>query len=190
MAHTLLSTDEGELEKVVPDSISLSRIAVAARPSAINGLASSSSSSPTCPSQNQSQIPSIFSKAFQSSNVLLRKYTLQYAESGLGSDYLKRRNVMRVRAEGEQFLLQADSVMSVVNWIEVRTCFVELDGYLISRRRISLCFSLLTRHSKLQRTLLSIWMSGRCQSFLPYRAGDVGGFAARRIRTIPETPIP
>jgi len=121
MAHTLASTDEGESEKVLPDSISLSRIAVAARPSAISAVASSSSSSPTCPSQNQNHIPSIFSKAFQSSNVLLRKYTLQYAESGLGSDYLKRRNVMRVRAEGEQFLLQTDSVMSVVNWIEVRT---------------------------------------------------------------------
>jgi len=50
--------------------------------------------------------------------MLLRQYTLQNAESGLGSDYLKRRNVMRVRAEGEQFLLQAESVMDVVNWIE------------------------------------------------------------------------
>ncbi|KAF8310944.1 hypothetical protein DL93DRAFT_2029494, partial [Clavulina sp. PMI_390] len=49
---------------------------------------------------------------------LVRKYSLQHAESGLGSDYLKRRNVMRVRAEGEQFLLQAESVMGVVNWIE------------------------------------------------------------------------
>jgi len=55
---------------------------------------------------------------FSSGNVLLRQYTLQNAESGLGSDYLKRRNVMRVRAEGEQFLLQAESVMDVVNWIE------------------------------------------------------------------------
>jgi hypothetical protein len=58
-------------------------------------------------------------KAFQSANTLLRQYTLQHSESGLGSDYVKRRNVMRVRAEGEQFLLQADGVMSVVNWVEV-----------------------------------------------------------------------
>lgn len=76
----------------------------------------SSSSGPACPTPSQS----LFQKAFQTSNSLLRKYTLQNAESGLGSDYLKRRNVMRVRAEGEQFLLQADSVMAVVNWIEVR----------------------------------------------------------------------
>lgn len=72
---------------------------------------------PTTPSQ------SLFQKAFHSSNSLVRKYTLQHAESGLGSDYLKRRNVMRVRAEGEQFLLQADSVMAVVNWIEVCSQF-------------------------------------------------------------------
>ncbi|KAF8342763.1 uncharacterized protein EI90DRAFT_2831623, partial [Cantharellus anzutake] len=52
------------------------------------------------------------------SNMLLKVYSLQNAESGLGSDYLKRRNVMRVRAGGEQFLLQASSMMEVVNWVE------------------------------------------------------------------------
>jgi chemotaxis signal transduction protein len=50
---------------------------------------------------------------------LLRAYTLQNAESGLGSDYAKRKNVIRVRLEGEQFLLQAQDVASVVDWIEV-----------------------------------------------------------------------
>lgn len=50
---------------------------------------------------------------------LLRAYTLQHAESGLGNDYLKRKNVIRVRLEGEQFLLQAPDVPSVVEWIEV-----------------------------------------------------------------------
>ena len=49
----------------------------------------------------------------------LRVYTLQHAESGLASDYLKRKNVIRVRMEGEQFLLQAPSVQAVVEWIEV-----------------------------------------------------------------------
>jgi len=49
----------------------------------------------------------------------LRVYTLQHAESGLASDYLKRKNVIRVRMEGEQFLLQAPSVQAVVDWIEV-----------------------------------------------------------------------
>ncbi|KJA15594.1 hypothetical protein HYPSUDRAFT_148918 [Hypholoma sublateritium FD-334 SS-4] len=49
---------------------------------------------------------------------LLHEYTMQYAESGLGADYFKRRNVIRVRVEGEQFLLQADGVEMVVEWIE------------------------------------------------------------------------
>ena len=48
-----------------------------------------------------------------------RVYTLQHAESGLASDYLKRKNVIRVRMEGEQFLLQAPNVQAVVDWIEV-----------------------------------------------------------------------
>ena len=50
---------------------------------------------------------------------LIRAYTLQNAESGLGNDYLKRKNVIRVRMEGEQFLLQAHDVPDVVEWIEV-----------------------------------------------------------------------
>lgn len=49
---------------------------------------------------------------------LIRNYTLQGAESGLAADYLKRRHVVRVRAEGEQFLLQTKSDRHVVDWIE------------------------------------------------------------------------
>ncbi|KAG8729502.1 hypothetical protein FRC12_020937 [Ceratobasidium sp. 428] len=59
-----------------------------------------------------------FNPPFSSPNALVRHYTLQKSESGLGSDYYKKRNVIRVRCEGEQFLLQAESVMQVVDWIE------------------------------------------------------------------------
>jgi hypothetical protein len=55
---------------------------------------------------------------------LIKLYTLQHAESGLGSDYTKRQNVIRVRMEGEQFLLQAKDVVDVVEWIEVRVRFL------------------------------------------------------------------
>ena len=51
---------------------------------------------------------------------LLHAYALHNAESGLGSDYVKRRHVIRIRMEGQQFLLQARDVASVVDWIEVR----------------------------------------------------------------------
>jgi hypothetical protein len=60
-----------------------------------------------------------FNPPFSSPNALVRHYTLQRSESGLGSDYYKKRNVIRVRCEGEQFLLQAENVMQVVDWIEV-----------------------------------------------------------------------
>ncbi|KAI0697483.1 hypothetical protein C8T65DRAFT_582582 [Cerioporus squamosus] len=49
---------------------------------------------------------------------LIRQYSLQNAESGLASDYTKRKNVIRVRMEGEQFLLQAKNVAAVIDWIE------------------------------------------------------------------------
>lgn len=56
---------------------------------------------------------------FHGSNQLIKQYTLQNAESGLAADYVKKRNVVRVRAEGEQFLLQTESSREVVDWIEV-----------------------------------------------------------------------
>lgn len=52
------------------------------------------------------------------SNQVLRHYSLQNAETGLASDYLKRKNVIRVRADGEQFLIQADNVLMAIDWIE------------------------------------------------------------------------
>ncbi|KAG8958357.1 hypothetical protein FRC03_009203 [Tulasnella sp. 419] len=52
------------------------------------------------------------------SNYVLKCYSLQQAETGLASDYHKRKNVIRVRADGEQFLLQAENVTMTVDWIE------------------------------------------------------------------------
>ena len=60
---------------------------------------------------------------------LIKAYTMQQAESGLGSDYVKRKHVIRVRLEGEQFLLQASDVDSVIEWIEVSFSF--LFGHLL-----------------------------------------------------------
>lgn len=62
---------------------------------------------------------------------LLRVYTMQNAESGLGNDYRKRKNVIRVRAEGEQFLLQAKDLADVVAWIEVGSIFYSSLAFLL-----------------------------------------------------------
>lgn len=91
---------------------------------------SSGTRTPSGPSQSTSPPPAVshFSMLSSSDHMpveepdskdLLRTYSLQNAESGLASDYLKRKNVIRVRMEGEQFLLQARDVPAVIEWIEV-----------------------------------------------------------------------
>jgi len=89
--------------------------------SSSQGTVSVSTSTTTTRRQASSSFASSlphFNAPFSSPNALVRHYTLQRSESGLGSDYYKRRNVIRVRCEGEQFLLQAENVMQVVDWIE------------------------------------------------------------------------
>ena len=82
-----------------------------------SGPLPTSTSPSTISSYSQTTDPS---KIKPSKDSLIRAYTMQHAESGLGNDYMKRKNVIRLRLEGEQFLLQAVDVMSVVEWIEVR----------------------------------------------------------------------
>lgn len=76
-------------------------------------------------------------------NALIKRFTLQNAESGLATDYLRRRNVIRVRSEGEQFLLQAPDMEGVVQWIEVsprqRTSRMIQNGNYNKRKLISSC---------------------------------------------------
>jgi len=48
----------------------------------------------------------------------VKQYTLQYAESGIAFDYKKRSWVLRVRLEGEQFLLQCRSGSDRNAWLE------------------------------------------------------------------------
>ena len=74
------------------------------------------------PSNSQSARPHAGSHILASfqSNTVLRLFSLQNAETGLASDYHKRKNVIRVRADGEQFLIQADNVLMAIDWIEVR----------------------------------------------------------------------
>ncbi|KAK9493480.1 hypothetical protein V1508DRAFT_415628 [Lipomyces doorenjongii] len=47
---------------------------------------------------------------------LIRSYTLQYAQIGLATDYKKKQNVIRVRAEGEQFLMLCNDARECIEW--------------------------------------------------------------------------
>lgn len=49
---------------------------------------------------------------------LLKSYSLQHAEVGLATDYLKRKFVIRVRVEAEQFLLSCTEIETLVEWME------------------------------------------------------------------------
>lgn len=51
-------------------------------------------------------------------NHLVHVYSLQGAESGLAADYKKRLHCVRIRAEGQQFMLQTDTARQCVQWIE------------------------------------------------------------------------
>ncbi|KAG9032696.1 hypothetical protein FRB95_001124 [Tulasnella sp. JGI-2019a] len=96
--------DEGNSEK----RSSVDPAAAAKQPSVIGD---------TRPSNSQSANSRQLLASFQN-NTVLRKYSLQGAETGLASDYAKRKFVIRVRAEGEQFLLQADNILMAIDWIE------------------------------------------------------------------------
>lgn len=62
----------------------------------------------------------------------IRSYSLQRGECGLAADYTKRRHVIRVRLEGEQFLIQTRNDFHVVDWIEALQAAInvsmDLDG--------------------------------------------------------------
>jgi len=47
-----------------------------------------------------------------------REYTLQYAEAGIAADYVKKKFVLRIRAEGEQFLMQCSNEEDRDAWVE------------------------------------------------------------------------
>ena len=105
----------------------------ASRPS-ISSITSNTTGRPSVSSNRRAALPTS-TKSAQAGQVPypqnyqpLRVYTLQHAESGLASDYLKRKNVIRVRMEGEQFLLQAPSAQAMVDWIEVGVLYCVPDG--------------------------------------------------------------
>lgn len=72
---------------------------------------------------------------FLKPSALIRQYTLQGARCGLATGYDKRAHVIRIRVEGEQFLLQLPDLQSVVYWIEVRLFRVHCALILTACRR-------------------------------------------------------
>lgn len=114
-----------------------------------------------------------------SSNQVLRHYSLQNAESGLAADYVKRKHVVRLRAEGEQFLLQAKDDRGVIDLIEVRS-----PPILIAFPDFPADPSSSLRLYKLRPTLLSTSTLARSPSSSPSLA------AAAVVALVPTPPAP
>lgn len=55
-----------------------------------------------------------------------RSYSLQHAEAGIASDYLKRRYVIRLRVEADQLLLASDDAPTHIAWLEALAAAIDL----------------------------------------------------------------
>ncbi|CAH2354486.1 hypothetical protein CLIB1423_17S00254 [[Candida] railenensis] len=58
----------------------------------------------------------ITSSASPTNKNLFRTYTLQHSRLGLATDYKKKQNVMRIRVESEQLLLEFPDTKSLIDW--------------------------------------------------------------------------
>lgn len=103
MRQGSMSTPRGSLSSQVPSPVASSQSS-AWSGNGTQGAASRSSTREEVPDPDPAD--------------LIKTYSLQRAECGLGLDYVKRKNVIRVKMDGEQFLVQAKEAMEVVAWIE------------------------------------------------------------------------
>ncbi|KAK2629084.1 hypothetical protein QTJ16_002187 [Diplocarpon rosae] len=56
----------------------------------------------------------------------LKSYSLQYADVGIAADYIKKRFVIRVRAEADQFLLSCNKIETFVLWLQSLFAAIDL----------------------------------------------------------------
>lgn len=64
----------------------------------------------------------------------VKAYTMQGAEAGIATDYGKQPFVIRIRAEAEQFLLSADTLKTMLSWLECLSAAIDISLPLELRR--------------------------------------------------------
>lgn len=79
------------------------------------GFFKSHGSDPKCEELRSKLLNSKAMKS-QGQTKLLRSYSLQHARMGLASDYTKKPNVLRLRVESEQFLLNFSTPKELIEW--------------------------------------------------------------------------
>ena len=68
------------------------------------------------PNTSSSGFSSLTGKSRSKNKRLLRSYSLQHARLGLATDYKKKPNVLRVRIESEQILLNFSTTQDLIDW--------------------------------------------------------------------------
>lgn len=112
---TPASSSSSAASKVLKKKLRQSSLPTTTDPSACNTNADQNCI--TTPRANPHNLPgTLVENATYRVGKLLRSYTLQFAEVGLPIDYNKRANVLRIRAEAEQFLLQTASQEQHIAW--------------------------------------------------------------------------
>ncbi|KAJ8103877.1 hypothetical protein POJ06DRAFT_243047 [Lipomyces tetrasporus] len=121
--------------------------------SATSASSSSASLSPTPTSSMSSSSASLpaallgADESVLSPANLVRSYTLQYAQIGLATDYKKKQNVIRVRAEGQQFLLLCNDARECVEWTSALQAACDL-SLPLDERTIPRCRSIPSRRRR------------------------------------------
>lgn len=126
-------------------------------------------------------------------NACVRNYSLQGAESGLAADYLKRKHVVRVRAEGEQFLIQAKDDKGVISWIECVNSLLDDPGtsygHIYSFRRLQMSLWTLIRDLHVVDPAISVYRSADASHSYPSSSrcqgveGEEGGRKMEKRRS-------
>lgn len=99
---------------------------------------------------------------------LIKVYSLQYADVGLASDYDKKSNCIRIRAEGEQFLLAAATELDCVEWARNLMMGTEISLPLEERKLPKLRSIPRRRHGRRRREELEEQRMSRDLMLRPY----------------------
>lgn len=115
---------------------------------------------------------------------LLKTYSLQHAEVGLATDYLKRKFVLRLRVEAEQFLLSCTEIETLIQWMEKLTWAVGLALELEEREEVK--ETTLPRNRRRRRRVATVSASDALAAAVAElaaeREDDSGGAGEERSR--------
>lgn len=95
---------------------------------------------------------------------LERSYSLHHADAGIAADYKKRRHVIRIRAESDQFLLSCIELTTFVKWLECLFAAIDISAPLDERD--------FPRDMSIPRIQRLRWFRGESPAHIPWSMAD------------------